>query len=110
MCHTVRVWSNPIGRVRLVGKLEALSFLALLCIAMPLKYAADFPMAVRIVGMVHGVLFVGLCYVTAMTKFELDWPIKRAALVMAASFVPFGPFLMDPRLEREQRGLETPEP
>lgn len=43
-----------------IGKLEGYSYLALLLIAMPLKYLADMPLAVgiRIAGSVHGVLFV----------------------------------------------------
>jgi integral membrane protein len=41
-----------------VGKIEGYSYLALLFIAMPLKYLADIPTAVRIAGSIHGVLFV----------------------------------------------------
>ena len=33
-----------------VGKIEGYSYLALLLIAMPLKYFADMPLAVRIAG------------------------------------------------------------
>ena len=47
------------GRVRFVGRLEAISFLTLLGIAMPLKYLGDMPQAVQVVGWIHGVLFVG---------------------------------------------------
>ncbi|HXW53488.1 MAG TPA: DUF3817 domain-containing protein, partial [Myxococcota bacterium] len=38
------------------GRLEALSFLTLLLIAMPLKYYGGIPTGVRIVGPLHGVL------------------------------------------------------
>ena len=44
-----------IERVRSVGKVEGLSYLLLLGIAMPLKYMAGMPMAVSIVGLIHGV-------------------------------------------------------
>lgn len=97
------MWRDPVGRVRVIGKLEALSFLALLGVAMPLKYAADMPLAVSIVGFLHGVLFMGLCYVTLMAKSELDWPLKRAALIVIAALLPFGPFVIDRRLEHEQQ-------
>ena len=48
MTHT------PIGRLRLVGIAEGISFLILLGIAMPLKYVWGQPLAVRIVGLIHG--------------------------------------------------------
>jgi integral membrane protein len=38
---------SPIGRVRLLGMIEGVSFLVLLGIAMPLKYLADQPLAVK---------------------------------------------------------------
>ena len=36
-----------------IGKLEGYSYLALLFIAMPLKYMADMPLAVRIAGSIN---------------------------------------------------------
>ncbi len=51
---------TPLGRFRVIGHIEAVSFLVLLCIAMPLKYLADLPVAVLIVGSIHGALFSAL--------------------------------------------------
>ena len=48
------------NRFLFIGKLEGYSYLALLFIAMPLKYMADMPLAVRIAGSIHGALFVTL--------------------------------------------------
>jgi hypothetical protein len=45
---------NPVSFLRSVALLEAISYLVLLFIAMPLKYALGMPMAVKIVGSVHG--------------------------------------------------------
>ena len=96
---------SSIGRLRLIGMLEGASFLALLFIAMPLKYFADMPQAVKIVGMGHGVLFLLYCVAIIDTKLAINWSIKRMATVFAAAFVPFGPFLMDKslRIEDENR-------
>ena len=93
---------NPIGRLRLVGILEGVSFLLLLGIAMPLKYFAGMPMAVSVVGMAHGVLFVAyaLCLLSAMMAAE--WPLSRAAKLMGAALIPFGPWLVDKRLREEE--------
>lgn len=92
---------TQIGRLRAVGMLEGLSFIILLGIAMPLKYMMDMPMAVRIVGTAHGILFVAFCYVLLQTMISRGWSIMKAAGVFAAAVVPFGPFLIDGRLKRE---------
>jgi integral membrane protein len=49
---------TSIGRLRAIGLTEAVSFLVLLGIAMPLKYFADLPRAGTIAGWLHGVLFI----------------------------------------------------
>ena len=102
------MWSHPIGRVRLIGMLEALSFLALLGIAMPLKYAADIPLAVKVAGPIHGILFLALGYTTLLTKWDVKWSTKQAAMVIIAALLPFGPFIIDGRLKRQQAALELP--
>jgi hypothetical protein len=49
---------TQLGRLRIIGFVEGLSFLILLGIAMPLKYFFGLPETVRVVGMAHGLLFV----------------------------------------------------
>ncbi|KIL35899.1 membrane protein [Cohnella kolymensis] len=90
--------NTPIGRLRAVGFLEAVSFLVLLAIAMPLKYAAGMPSAVTVFGMLHGVLFI--LYLAAIVNafFVRDVSFKQSLLVVAAAFVPFGPFLVDRKI------------
>ncbi|WP_414661913.1 DUF3817 domain-containing protein [Horticoccus sp. 23ND18S-11] len=89
---------TALGRLRTIGWWEGVSFLVLLLVAMPLKYFAGWPQAVRVVGMAHGVLF--LLYVLAAIHAALDrnWTWKRTALVLAASLVPAGPFIVDAKL------------
>jgi integral membrane protein len=98
--HTRSRAAAAIGRLRRVGKLEGVSFLVLLGIAMPLKYLAGLPLAVKLVGWAHGVLFVALLWVLWRAKRDAKLPLSQAALVFVASLVPFGPFLIDGRLER----------
>ena len=52
----------PVTFLRRVALAEAVSYLILVAIAMPLKYLADQPLAVRYVGMAHGVLFILFCW------------------------------------------------
>jgi integral membrane protein len=94
-------FSSSLGRLRLVGMLEGISFLLLLGVAMPLKYLAGQPEAVRVVGMAHGVLF--LAYIAAIIQAQLEyegWPWRRSGLVLLASFLPFGPFVVDRKVLR----------
>ena len=91
---------NPVQFLRTAALVEAISFLVLLGIAMPLKYAAGMPGAVKVVGWVHGILFVIFCLALAQTFFSARWPIGRAALVFVGALVPFGPMLLDSRMKR----------
>jgi hypothetical protein len=50
--------NKKLNWLRKIGIAEGISFLVLLCIAMPLKYFFQQPMAVKIFGWAHGVLFV----------------------------------------------------
>jgi integral membrane protein len=95
--------TTTIGRLRVVGFLEGVSFLVLLCIAMPLKYHWGEPQAVRVVGMAHGVLFLAYVAAAVQAWLDYDWPWKRAALVIVASLVPCGTFYADVKWLREQR-------
>ena len=54
--------NTSIAQLRRIGYAEAISFLVLLGVAMPLKYLAGMPMAVKVVGWIHGVLFVAYCF------------------------------------------------
>ena len=96
----MHTWRTSIGRLRVIGVWEGISFLVLLLIAMPLKYLADWPLAVRYVGLAHGVLF--MMYVWAALQAALDhrWPWRRTAAVLLASLLPAGPFVVDARILR----------
>ncbi len=91
---------NPIPLLRTIALAEAVSFLALLAVAMPLKYFAGLPAAVKIAGWVHGVLFVAFCAALVQTAVTARWPAGRTALVLMAALLPFGPFVVDRRMRR----------
>ena len=93
---------TPLGRLRVIGFWEGLSFLVLLGIAMPLKYFAGWPEAVRVVGMAHGVLFMLYLATAIQAANEYDWPWRRTALVFIASVLPGGPFVIEAKVLRDQ--------
>jgi integral membrane protein len=98
--------ASLIGRVRIIGFLEGLSYLVLLAIAMPLKYVLGLPEAVRIVGMAHGILFIAFIFLTLQAKFVYDWPMRKLLLFWLASIVPFGTFYIDYKMLRAEYSAE----
>ena len=97
-------WS--IKTLRIVALAEALSFLVLLLIAMPLKYLAHQPEAVSIVGMGHGMLFLLLLICIAIA-WAAGLPSRLAVKALLASIIPTGPFWIDHELKSAQT---TPDP
>jgi integral membrane protein len=92
-----------LGRVRVVGMMEGVSFLLLMGVAMPLKYWAGMPAAVKWTGWVHGILFIlyGLVVLMALLHGRLSF--RKAVLALVASLVPLGPFLLDRSLVEDER-------
>lgn len=101
--HDARPMSDPRKLVRATALIEAVSYLLLLGIAMPLKYAAGEPLAVHVMGMVHGLLFLLLIWFLLRAHFERGWPRQRVWLIFGASFVPFWPFFLDFRVRQWAR-------
>lgn len=93
--------STSLGRLRVVGVAEGLSFLALLGIAMPLEYMAGMPLAVRIVGSIHGGLFMLYAVALLIAWLDRGWSVGKVAALFVASVVPFGPFIAERSLARE---------
>ncbi|MBD2871172.1 DUF3817 domain-containing protein [Paenibacillus arenilitoris] len=94
---------TALGRLRIVGLLEGISFLVLLLIAMPLKYWADMPDAVMIAGSLHGALFILYMLAGLHVWIVHRWSIGKVALAFIAAFLPFGPFVLDRKLLREEK-------
>ena len=94
----------PIPFLRKVALAEAVSYLILLGIAMPLKYFAAQPVAVKVTGMVHGVLFVLFCGALLRVLLASRWAFSRCALIFVASFIPVLPFFLDRRMAAWERG------
>lgn len=88
--------STSIGFLRLIAFLEGVSFLALLFIAMPIKYVLGNDAWVKIVGQAHGLLFVLLIVITFFVGYEKQWKLNGITLkVLVSSLIPFGTFYVD---------------
>ncbi len=95
--------TTPIGRLRVISILEGVSYLALLGIAMPLKYLADRPEAVRVVGMIHGILALLFFIAVLQVWSARRWPVRRVLAAFVASVIPFGAFVLEAILRREEQ-------
>lgn len=94
--------NTPLGRFRVIGIIEGISYLVLLGIAMPLKYFLDMPAAVKIAGSLHGLFFVLYILALAHVTLKNRWSILRVIGAFIASLLPFGNFVLDARLRNEQ--------
>lgn len=93
---------SPVGRLRVIGIAEGVSLLVLMGIAMPLKYLAGKPDAVRVVGWLHGLLFVAFVLAALMVYRQRKWPFGKLVLAVVAAFLPFGTFVFDRQLRKEE--------
>jgi integral membrane protein len=89
-----------------IAELEAISYILLLGIAMPLKYVLDFPFAVTVVGWAHGVLFMLYMGALMICWQEYPWSLKRVIIYFIAALLPIVPFYIKRNLAKEY-GLQS---
>ena len=82
---------------KIVAILEGLSYLAF-GITMPLKYKLDMPEPNYVVGMLHGVLFIAYILIAFLYAQKKNWNIKKTALVLLASVIPFATFIVERKI------------
>lgn len=90
--------NKNVKRLGLINTIEGYSYLILLFIAMPLKYALGIALAVKIAGMIHGVLFVLLVFLLVLAYMETRWEFKNNVIIFIASLIPFGTFYTKKRI------------
>jgi len=98
---------HSVQLLRITCFIEAVSFLVLLFVAMPIKYIGNVPSAVSVPGMIHGMLFVAFALFLAYATFVRKWHIKYPAALFVASLLPFAPFFFEKWLKREHEALQT---
>jgi integral membrane protein len=93
---------NQIRIFRIISLAEGISLLVLLFIAMPMKYFIGMPEVVRIVGSIHGGLFILYAVALAVVHFTQRWSFLFSLGAFAASFIPFGTFVLDKYLRKKE--------
>ena len=92
-----------INKFRTIAILEGISYLVLLGIAMPLKYFGGMPKAVLYTGWVHGLLFVLYMLFLGIVFIKYKWPFKKGFYAFIASLLPFGPFIFERKMMRNEK-------
>ena len=82
-----------------INTIEGYSYLALVFIAMPMKYLMGMPIAVKIVGMIHGILFIIFCWLLIKAWKEAEWEFKENIIFFIASLIPFGTFFTKAKIK-----------
>ncbi len=92
---------SELQKFRFINKIEGISFLILLFIAMPMKYSFGYPIVTKVVGMLHGLLVFAFIYQIIEAKKEAGFTLKETALYSVLSLIPFGSFYTDKLLAKK---------
>ncbi len=86
---------------RYIAIAEGISYLALLGIAMPLKYLSGNLVVIKYMGWLHGLLFIVFCVLLGLVKLKLKWTLLKSLTAFGASLLPFGTFIFDKEIKKE---------
>jgi len=89
---------TQLGRLRFLAFIEGISFLILLFITMPLKYAFYVYEPNKVFGIIHGLLFILYVFAVIQITIEQKWKMRKMFMALLASIVPFGTFWADKKL------------
>ncbi len=92
---------SELEKFRLINKIEGISFIILIFIAMPLKYSFGYPIATKIVGMAHGLLVFVFLYQVLEAQKEAGFTWKETGFYTLLSLIPFGSFYTDKLLAKK---------
>ena len=88
-------------KFKFINKIEGISYIILLFVAMPLKYSFGYPIATKIMGSIHGVLVFAFIYQIIEAKKEAGFTLKETAFYSILSLIPFGSFYTDKLLAKK---------
>jgi integral membrane protein len=95
----IQLLKTKVGRLRITGFLEGVSLLALVFIAVPVKYIGENDSLVKALGPVHGAIFLLFLFITLSVGVEQNWKFKTTTWkVILACFIPFGTFYIDKKI------------
>ena len=88
-------------KFKLINKIEGISYIILIFIAMPMKNYFGYPIATKIVGSIHGILVFAFLYQIFEAKKEAGFTWKETGFYTLLSLIPFGSFYTDSLLAKK---------
>ena len=92
--------------MRYIALAEATSFIALL-IASVVKRTGDNELGVQILGPIHGLLFIAYVVIALNLRPRVGWSGRTTFWVLVGAVVPFGGYVVDWWLLRDERRTAT---
>jgi integral membrane protein len=91
------------GRYRIMAFTTGTVLLIACFVALPLTYVADRPGFGKVVWTMHGWFYLVYLMTAVQLAMARRWPIPRILIVLLAGTIPFLSFVMERRLEPEER-------
>lgn len=88
---------------RILAYVTGTGLIALVCVAMPMKYFGDNPEPTAVVGQIHGFLFALYALCTLLLAYVRRWSLRKTVLVVLAGTVPFVTFYAERRVVAAER-------
>lgn len=88
------------SKFRIAALVEAVTYLVLLS-AVFVKRVLDGGDAVRVLGPIHGIAFLVYFVLVLMVREEQGWTGGQTLIVLIASALPFGGFVVNQRMVRD---------
>lgn len=79
---------------------DGIALLALVFIAVPVKYMLEQPIGVKILGPIHGTLFLSLAISTIAALVRGALKPSLGAMLMIGALLPLGAFFADSQLRK----------
>lgn len=101
------LFKTQIGRLRIIGYLEGISLIALIFIAVPMKYYFGNPTLTKAIGPIHGAIFLLFLFNALSVGVNQNWKFKTTTWkVILACFIPFGTFYIDNKILRKLKNVD----
>ena len=98
--------SAALLRYRVMANVVGVLLIALIVVAVPLKYLAGMPGPVTVIGTAHGFLYALFLLAAFDLALRRKWTAKGTLLVLLAGTVPFQSFYAEHTVTRKVRAGE----
>ena len=93
---------------RIMAWVTGVWLLALVFVAVPLKYWGDNDGPVAFIGTVHGFLYMAYVVVVLFAAYRRRWAVGYVLLALLGGVVPFASFIVERRIiAKERAGLAS---